>query len=172
MYDSFVVWAMSQSEGYSANLDELSWSDVVDEAVSISQPIADMKSISIAVTGDETIEMSTDRMAANLVLRNLLSNAIKYSHEGSKIEVHFEKKGDQVCTTVQDWGLGISEELLGKIFHSIGSSRQGTRKEYGSGLGLRLIIQFIDLMGGTVTAESEEGKGSSFIVHLPLHQLT
>jgi signal transduction histidine kinase len=101
-------------------------------------------------------------------VRNLLSNAVKYSHPGGKIRIEMHEKGGFVHVRVSDEGIGMPEEQLARLFKiEYKESIPGTEKERGTGLGLILCKEFIEKCGGSIAAESEEGKGSTFSFALP-----
>jgi signal transduction histidine kinase len=99
------------------------------------------------------------------VLINLLSNAVKYTPAGGKISVVLSGTKDAVRLEVADTGKGIAGEDLTKIFDKF--ERVTAEKEEGTGLGLAITKDIVELHKGKVWAESEPGKGSSFIVTLP-----
>lgn len=102
------------------------------------------------------------------IILNLVSNAFKYSREGA-IVVTVEQSGDQVLVTVSDTGIGIPEDQQDKIFnrfhrieHSEGRSQEGT------GIGLAMVKELVKLHHGAITVKSRPGKGSAFIISIPL----
>jgi len=100
---------------------------------------------------------------------NLISNAIKFTPEGGKITLSTERVGRHVRVSVTDTGLGISQEVNGKLFKvGIKHSTPGTAKEKGSGLGLVLCKEFVEKNRGTIGVVSTEGKGSTFYFTLPI----
>ena len=101
------------------------------------------------------------------VWTNLLSNAIKFTDEGGEIRITSEKESNEVAVRVSDNGLGMSEEILPKIFDKFYQGDNSHSKE-GNGLGLALTKKIIDVSGGRITAESVEGEGSTFTVFLPI----
>lgn len=104
------------------------------------------------------------------ILINLLGNAIKFSHSRSEITIKAYKKGDFVEITVQDYGTGMSQEHLNKLFDlSASKSKEGTSGEKGTGLGLLITKEMAELQGGILTATSTEGRGSIFKVLLPVY---
>ena len=102
------------------------------------------------------------------ILRNLVSNAIKFSHENSTIRTTIEIGKDVATICVRDVGVGMSMNDLQHLFHIDSKvKRKGTSNEDGSGLGLILCKEFIEINNGTICAQSELGKGSTFCVTLP-----
>ena len=109
------------------------------------------------------------------VLENLVGNAIKFSSEGGLvfIDVMVKKKTDELIIKVCDEGIGISEEIMPRIFDSfIQGDSSRSRKFGGSGLGLSLAKSIVELHGGTITAKSKPGLGSVFKVTIPMRKLT
>jgi PAS domain S-box-containing protein len=96
------------------------------------------------------------------ILTNFITNAIQAMPEGGKLEIHTCKDAEEVVISVQDSGVGISEEIKSKLFTPL-----FTTKSKGQGFGLAVVKRLAEALGGTVTFESEEGKGSKFIVRIP-----
>jgi signal transduction histidine kinase len=116
---------------------------------------------------------SGDKEMLRQVMSNLLSNAIKYSPLGGDITVCGVREGVILHVTVQDQGRGIPEEALSEIFETYNQiSTVRTRHIQGTGLGLALVRQIVQMHGGTVWAESEPGQGATFHVTLPLQLKT
>jgi PAS domain S-box-containing protein len=118
--------------------------------------------------GAAGIEMSTDRGRLRQVLGNLVSNAVKFTHEGF-VRIESEAAGDDaVEVRVRDSGIGIPESALESIFDEFRQvDGTSTRKYEGTGLGLAISRKFATNMGGTLIAESEFGRGSTFRLRLP-----
>lgn len=103
------------------------------------------------------------------VMKNLLSNAIKYSPDGGPVEVTTEVEGKYVAISVKDQGIGIPPEELPRIFERFSRvEREEALGISGTGLGLAIVKHLIELHGGKVTVQSEEGRGSTFTVYLPI----
>jgi len=114
-------------------------------------------------------QMHSDEEKIRQVLLNLLSNAAKFTHTGS-IRVNGEMKGGQISLAVQDTGIGIAPEDLGKIFEEFQQADTTTTREYGgTGLGLSISRSLAKLLGGDLTVASVEGQGSTFTLTLPMH---
>ncbi|MBF0301036.1 MAG: HAMP domain-containing histidine kinase, partial [Oligoflexia bacterium] len=96
------------------------------------------------------------------VFANLISNAIKFSHEGQKIEIGFEDKGESFEIKLQDNGIGIPSSMLKDIFKThVKTSRLGTDKEKGTGFGLPLVKSYVEKYGGVVGVESKSEEESA-----------
>ena len=113
-----------------------------------------------------------DEVRIRQIINNFLSNAVKYTKEGSiTFELDFEEKTDEqilLVITVRDTGIGIKEEDLGKLFESFTRiEEKRNRNIEGTGLGLNLTKNLVNLMGGEVFAESTYGKGSCFTAKIP-----
>ena len=122
----------------------------------------------LATCGQHTF--STDLSMMDLIFENLLSNAIKYTKVGGTITISasIDKVGKQVSIQVSDTGIGIPKTEAKHIFQSFfRASNAVNSQEMGSGLGLMLTRQLVQKLGGKLTFESEEGKGSVFLVVLP-----
>ena len=102
------------------------------------------------------------------ILGNLIENAIKYTPEGGTVHVNVRGDADRAVISVKDSGIGISAEDLGHIFQKFyRADNSQTRTAGGTGLGLYLVKQRVEAMGGKVWAESQYGRGSTFFVSLP-----
>src|SRR5207253_9087844 len=104
------------------------------------------------------------------IIENLLTNAAKYTDRGGRIDVNVAKQGNDVCIRVRDTGIGISQEMLPRIWDMFTQAdKLASRSRSGLGLGLTLVRNLTELHGGRVEAHSEGlNKGSEFIICLPL----
>ena len=93
---------------------------------------------------------------------NLVNNAVQAMPKGGKLIIHAFKEGRDVLLTVKDTGVGIPEAVRGKLF-----TPMFTTKSKGQGFGLAVIKRMTEALGGTVSFESQEGKGTTFIIRLP-----
>lgn len=119
------------------------------------------------VTGDVSI-VSIDRSRIQQVITNLVSNAIKYSNDGGAVRVVIEDTNDSGIIHVEDSGIGIPQEDLKRIFERFyRTDRSRNRKTGGAGIGLSIAKAIVQAHRGSLSVESEEGKGSRFTVTLP-----
>jgi signal transduction histidine kinase len=118
----------------------------------------------------ETIQGDSDRL--NEVLGNLLSNAFKFTARGGSIRVRAgadRRTGEGVLFEVSDTGVGIPSDMLPRVFDKFYQVENAAQpKSVGSGLGLAIAKEIVDAHGGTISAESEVGRGTTFSVVLPL----
>lgn len=137
--------------------------------VSLLRMNAEEKDIVISPKVEKDLVAWADLNLFSTVLRNLISNAIKFSRVGSVIYVAAKKKSDMIEVAVSDSGVGIRQENLEKLFQvDTAFSTKGTFNEKGTGIGLVLCKEFVEINKGTIVAESELEKGSTFTFTLPL----
>ena len=145
--------------------------DVAARAIEMVSPMLERKrqvlSVKIPPRG-LIVEADPNRLAQ--VLSNLLTNASKYSDDGTRIALHATGDEARVRVRVTDEGIGISREMLDRVFDLFEQQRQAIdRSQGGLGLGLAIVRSLVTLHGGTVSAFSKgEGKGAEFVVELPL----
>jgi signal transduction histidine kinase len=146
----------------------VSMTSVFAKAIDSVQPHATRKAIEIiASSAKDPGWVFGDECALTEGLVNLLSNAVKYSHAGSKVWLHAAPKGDRLRISVTDVGVGILPEDLPHIFEELYRGRTG-QEEQGCGLGLALTRRIVEAHDGTITVESQPGKGSTFTILLPI----
>ncbi len=126
------------------------------------------KNIVIEVQCDLNERVYADESLLNTILRNLLTNAIKFSYANSKIQVTAIESEEFIEISITDFGVGIEENSIDKIFRIDSKfSKPGTEKEKGTGLGLILCKEFIDMHNGFIQVKSELNKGSTFTISFP-----
>jgi signal transduction histidine kinase len=116
---------------------------------------------------EDSVRICSDRVKLKVILKNLLSNALKFTERGAvRIHVHSQNSGIEI--SVQDSGVGIQPDILPIIFEPFRQGeRAATRRFGGVGLGLYVVRRLLDLLEGSITVESEPGRGSTFRVWLP-----
>jgi len=144
--------------------------EAINEVCSVIVPLAHQKSINISKAVDPQVDAVTlDQQKFKQVLYNLLSNAVKFSHDGGTVEVVVAPhERAHLQLHVKDTGIGIRGEDLNKLFVEFQQLDTGSARRYqGTGLGLALTKKIVEFQQGSVTVESEVGKGSIFTVVLP-----
>jgi len=142
----------------------------LDNALTLIRERAARHSIGLVVHVDPAIgEVVADERKVKQVLLNLLSNAVKFTPEGGKITMSAALNGEAVAVSVADTGIGIAagdQEAVFEEFRQVGDDY--ARKREGTGLGLALARRLVELHGGTLSLESELGKGSTFTFTIPV----
>ncbi len=140
--------------------------EVVNEVI---EDLNDTHGHTIKVAMDADLYLRGDKQRIRQVLVNLINNAIKYSPQADQIEVKVKGEGEQVTIEVTDFGIGIPESELGKIFGKFYSGESLSTKDFsGLGLGLFLARKIVELHRGEISVVSQVGKGSTFTVVLPI----
>ena len=165
---NLLEWSRAQSGRMLFIPEKMKLVDLIEENILLFQGIARQKSITINKFLPDKITVFADESMIGTVLRNLISNAIKFTSKGGEINISAVKRLKEVLVSVSDNGIGIAPQRLEKLFRiDEGDSTRGTNDEKGTGLGLILCKEFIENHGGTIGAESKEGKGSTFYFSLP-----
>jgi PAS domain S-box-containing protein len=120
----------------------------------------------VLIAPQAPIQASCDGMLIEQVVGNLLSNAVKYSGTASAVEVRIAKEDDLVTCSVRDWGIGIPQDELAKVFDRFFRARTADGIA-GTGIGLNVARQIIQMHGGDIRVESREGEGSIFTFTMP-----
>ncbi len=162
------------------NTDQVSLREVMDSVVNIVQPQVRSKhqQFDVSIHDISTENVCCDSIRLNQVLINILGNAVKFTPEGGSIRVSMHEeaspKGEdyiRIHLSVKDNGIGMSPEIRDKIFESfVREDSARVRKTEGSGLGMAITKYIVDAMGGTITVDSEPGRGSEFRVTLDLEK--
>lgn len=122
-------------------------------------------------TDQLVLRADIDRRLLRRALTNLISNAIKYSPDGGRVLMHLSTDGEIVTIEVSDVGIGIPEDDQPRLFEPFHRAANVDALP-GTGLGLAITQQMVDLHGGTIDFSSQTGVGTSFYIHLPVHQST
>jgi PAS domain S-box-containing protein len=143
--------------------------DLIDAVAATVKPLAAKnRNEFIVALGDNLGVMVADRTRLRQVLFNVLANACKFTKDG-KIELLVDRDGADIVMRVRDNGIGISPAQQAKLFKPFVQADSSTTREYGgTGLGLVICRRLVELMGGSITLESELGKGATFSVRLPV----
>ena len=170
LLEDVLLWAKSQSGKIPFEPEKLSFTTICNEVLLSIKPIADKKQIQIVYFEDINTVVYADQNMIKTILRNLITNAIKFSNNNSRIKIFTIFNHNKLTITVSDNGIGIDEESLLKLFEiSHKHTTTGTANETGTGLGLILCKEFIELHGGEIWVESKVGKGTEFKFTLPIN---
>ena len=150
---------------------------VTDSVLAVIQGFLTGRDLTLQVNGEkpEHPYVLADPVRIREVLVNILSNAVKFTEDGGKITFTMEylqedREGQVIVRySVSDTGVGMSKEFVGKVFDEFAQEESGARTQYkGTGLGMSITKRYVELMGGTISVESEKGVGTTVVVELPM----
>jgi len=173
LLENVLLWSRSQAGNISFNPRSLNVSEVVDANINLLKIMAAQKDIQVINQTDLEICIDGDEDMINTIFRNLISNAIKFTPNFGKIEVVSgqviaEDGSRQVTVSVIDYGVGMSDKILSRLFRADNkTATPGTNNETGTGLGLVLCKEFVQKHAGEIQVKSKVSEGSTFTVTLP-----
>lgn len=167
MLDDMVNWSKSQIAGNHANFHLVSLGSWLNQTVEHLRGMAKAKGILFKDDYNGQEKVFCDPILMTVVIRNLLQNAVKFTPSGKEISLKVRSSKNAVLFTVSDQGLGISAEKQKNLFNGRTESVPGTQQERGSGFGLLIVKEYVDLHQGSISVESSPGKGSTFAVSIP-----
>ena len=142
---------------------------IVKEVFSILQGLADKKNVRLLSEIDENVKITANRDRIKQMLINLVDNGIKYNVDSGSVSVKAGRVEGKVIIIVRDTGIGISQEHLPRIFERFYRVDKGrSRSMGGTGLGLSIVKHIVNLYNGDIRVSSEPGKGTEFIIQLPI----
>ena len=144
---------------------------IIKHAVEVSRLLIDARKHELSINlPDEPIQLEADPVRLTQVIVNLLNNAAKYTNKEGRISLTAEQKGGIAIVRVRDSGIGITKEMLPRVFDLFAQSERALAlSRSGLGIGLKLVRSFVEMHGGTVQVFSEgPGRGSEFVVRLPV----
>ncbi len=142
---------------------------IIDQVIENFRYSAQFKQIQLHVeVSPQDLVVFADWNKLSQVFNNLIGNAIKFTPNGGRVSVTIKREGSQICIEVADNGIGIPNEAIPHIFEKFQRAHPaGTNNERGSGLGLTIVQQLVELHGGRIEVCSQVGLGSTFRVYLP-----
>ena len=165
---NLLEWSRAQTGTIVFNPEYVEFVSVINEVLELSNDSARQKSITIYKKLPHNIPVFADKAMISTILRNLIFNSIKFTKPGGEIIIKAEQKEKQLIVSVTDNGIGIKNEDIDKLFRiDYSYSTTGTNRETGTGLGLLICKDFIEMHGGKIWVESEIGKGSTFSFSIP-----
>jgi len=169
LLENLLSWASTQTKSLTPELKDNRITDLVNQTINVLLESANVKKIVLNNKIYDDFHVLADANMVLTILRNIIGNAIKFTPEEGQITITAQIKGECVDIMIKDTGVGMTSEIINNLFKvdQIVQTK-GTNEEVGSGLGLVLCKELIDLNNGKISIESEENKGSSFIVSLPV----
>lgn len=169
LLENLLQWALLQKGGLELSPTTFSISQIISKNILLLKGNSRQKNIKIKPPVNSNLECYADEKMITVVVRNLIHNAIKFSPDNSVIDINAEIIGDSLRISVKDRGIGIAKEQQDLLFkvknkkHAIGNST-----ESGTGLGLVLCKEFVELNKGEIWVESELNQGACFYFTIPI----
>ena len=165
LLDNLLLWAKSQMDKITVMKSNVNIAKIVDKNIALYKHAATEKNIILNNKVPDELIVYADENLINTVIRNLINNSIKFTKSSGEITIYSEETAEKTIICIRDNGVGISGENLDKLFKiDVSYHTNGTNNERGTGLGLILCKEFIELNSGKLSIESEEGQGSTFCI--------
>ncbi|MBN2638468.1 MAG: tetratricopeptide repeat-containing sensor histidine kinase [Bacteroidales bacterium] len=162
-------WARTQRKKINLHIEKFELAEVIEDVILTLRNQAAMKNIKVTADTVEYLIVMADKNLIQIVLINLLNNAIKFTPVGGKVVLTAKKENNQAKVSVKDNGVGISmPRIIDILNNSDIESTAGTKNEKGTGLGLIVCKEFIEMHGSEMHINSVEGEGTEFWFMLPL----
>jgi two-component system phosphate regulon sensor histidine kinase PhoR len=156
------------SESFAIAMEDVSLKGVLQSSIQACQDRATKQEATIELICDDTLKAKINPQLLEQAITNLVDNAIKYSGSNKRVEVSGKQESDEIIIQVQDWGSGIGQEHLPRLFERFYRVDKARSRDLGgTGLGLAIVKHIAQVHKGTVRADSALGKGSVFSIHLP-----
>jgi signal transduction histidine kinase len=172
LLENMLVWGRGQEDKIKYSPEKWNLADIILTNLSIFKESADLKEISMNFTQVGNSMAFFDKDLLDIIIRNLLSNAIKYTPRGGRVSILLKDKSADskgMLLKICDNGIGISDKKQKELFTLAEiTSTPGTDNEKGTGLGLKLCAELVQICKGTISVESKEGEGSCFSIVLPV----
>ena len=168
LLEELLEWSYAQIKGVEPKKAILDLEELISEKIELFKDKMASKNITFSLLSDEEINVFADKNQLGIVVSNLLSNAVKFTPKGGKISIASKELADNIEVKIRDSGIGIPPENIKNLFNSQSDlRRKGTAGEQSTGLGLKLCKDMIEKNNGTISVESEEGKGTVFTILIP-----
>ena len=165
LLDNLLVWGRSQTGKLVASPVRIKLKDLIDESLELISLGLREKKLKVEVYVSEEHYVEADRDQLYIVIRNLVSNAMKFTPEKGSIYISSKKWNSEVVISIRDTGIGIPDAILTKLFDARSNvSTNGTRGEKGSGLGLQICQEILQINNGWMQVESRSGEGTTITV--------
>ena len=169
LIENLLEWARSDSDRIQINKTKVEVNGYLRQQLDVFENAAKLKNIRFEITGEKNLMINTDLNLFSAIVRNLVSNAVKFSRHNSVVFIDYNKVNDMIVFSVRDTGIGMNQNQVNELFsltHFF--SRRGTAGERGTGLGLKIVKEYINKLGGKIWVASELNLGTTFYFSLPI----
>jgi len=167
LLDNLLIWSKNQLQGFNFNPLPFDAHELIAENINDLQNHIAQKKLFVNNFVLADTRVFADREMVKIVLRNLMSNAIKFTPHGGSISINSYIENDKIILSVEDTGMGVKDADKDKIFAFTTHTTLGTANEKGTGIGLRICRDFIEINKGKIWMKSQENVGSKFYISFP-----
>ncbi len=138
------------------------------EIMAALEPVAEQYQVTLHQEPVSDVYCTGKEALLSRAFSNVIENAVRYNHAGGEVTIVFNERPDDILVIIRDTGIGMAKEELAHIFEAFYRIERSRSRHYGgAGLGLAITALILEGHGGTITAESTPGEGSSFTITLP-----
>lgn len=162
--------ARIESGKLSISIEPINITSILQDVIGITTPIAAKQNITIVnnAQNDDSLFVRADRTRLKQILLNLITNAIKYNTENGFVFIDFKQKNDHIEISIKDTGIGINDAEIGYIFEPFLRLNEENKYIEGTGIGLSVAKQLVELLNGTIHVNSVKGTGTTFWIKFPI----
>ncbi|MBI9070792.1 MAG: CHASE domain-containing protein [Melioribacteraceae bacterium] len=166
--ENLLNWAQIQTNRIEIKKESINIYDFIENELITLRVAANKKNINIKNEVDTDISIEADKILLRSVIHNLVGNAVKFTNPEGSVNIKSGIETNAVRLEIKDNGIGIDEQNLNSLFkEEFNSSTKGTDGEKGTGLGLLIVKEMVEKLGGNINVKSKAGEGSCFIITIP-----
>lgn len=154
-------WVNAQIGGFNPILEEVSLHTLFEILNDTLKAELDLKKITLSYVGDKDLKLRTDKFLLQFILKQSIDNAIKYSYEGGEVKMIVSSESGVSTITIEDYGMGMNEDVQNNLCTLNGSPYTGTLNEKGAGLGLVVVKEFVEIMRAKMIVSSKINQGTT-----------
>jgi len=168
LLENLLMWAKNQRNEINFKPIRLALKPVIKKIIQLIETSLTSKNISLSIETGDSFEVYADEQMLNTILRNIIFNAVKFTNINGHIKISGECSDGNCIIKISDDGIGMDQDTIKDLFALDRKTiSKGTAGESGSGLGMILVKEFVDTHKGTITIDSEPGKGTTVTLSLP-----
>jgi len=164
LLQNLLRWSQAQRGKIQAQIQRVEISEVFDKEINLLQYQAKKKGVFIQNVCFPPFYIESDANLLSIIFRNLINNAVKFSEAGDIVRLNAYKEDDTFYMEVKDEGIGMTEEQVSQFYKEKLVSTYGTNNEKGTGVGLSMVLKFVELLNLEIKIESEVNRGTKFII--------
>ena len=171
LLDNLLNWALVQNGTFPYQPESYDLDRIVTEVINLYQNVAEVKGINLKAQIPQGLNIFADRNSIKTIIRNLLDNALKFTDKDGTVWLSAKKINDRLSLRITDLGVGMPPDLKQNVFKlNLAQKYRKYHSKEGTGLGLVLCKDLVDMNKGTIEVESEMGVGTTFTITLPLEE--